>query len=150
MKRGPSGHLRLRSANLQTYIVIFTTFRSVCPLGFSYQTQELTQNFELKLLFNPCGYIVLVPLTMTEYKSLPIVSIPNYLPIVGIEPATSWWFYWEALHNQTPISIVPLQGEFLALINRMSQISLIGGFVKGSICQFHVELNSSLAYGLGL
>ena len=36
---------------------------------FSDRSREPTQSLEMKSFFNPRGYIVLLPLTMTEYKS---------------------------------------------------------------------------------
>ena len=53
-------------------------------------TWESTPNFEPNLLFNPRGLIVLIPLNITGYMCLDMVSIPSYLPVVGIEPANEF------------------------------------------------------------
>ena len=52
------------------FIVIFTTFWSICPpaSGVSCQNLKPTQNFEPRPLFNPQELLAQISLTITRYK----------------------------------------------------------------------------------
>ena len=49
------------------FIVISTTFRSICPPVF-FRCLSNSGTFELRLLLNPQGSSVLIPLAITGYK----------------------------------------------------------------------------------
>ena len=57
--------------------------------GVSCWTRQLSQNFELRPLFNPRGLLALIPFTITGYKCQ--VFLYCHSPAVWIEPATPRW-----------------------------------------------------------
>ena len=68
---------------LTTSLLLYSHRFSRWPSSGICRTMESTQNFKLRLLFNPYGSLFLIPLTITGYKC--------YYPAVRIELTTFRW-----------------------------------------------------------
>ena len=87
------------------FIIIFAMFQPMhSSVGVLFQTQEPTQNFELKTLFNSggVGFNCSISINHNWVQVLSHISSPVFfLPVVRIEPATSRWFHLKFI-SQTP------------------------------------------------
>ena len=75
--------------HLYCYILNVSADMSFSLLQVFVKIQKPTWNFEPHPLFNPQGSLVLIPLTITWYKSQ--VFLYRYSSAVRIEPVTSRW-----------------------------------------------------------
>ena len=87
------------------FIVILTTFRPILSSAF-FRCFMSNSEAQTELRIEPFIFPQIL-LTIIRYKCWAIIIIICYLPVVGIELATSKWFHLEALFNHTPTSVAP-------------------------------------------
>ena len=87
------------------FIVISTTFRSICPPAFFRCLSNSGTYTELRTtsFIESTGSLVLIPWGITGYKCK--VFLYCYSPVVRIEPATSRWLFPQKLRELMPITV---------------------------------------------
>ena len=122
-------YLNIRTIDL-TFIVIITMFRPICTSAFfrcfmsnsgvhtEFRTEPFIWTIGVDRGSNSVNHDQIQVLSYCKYSLL-------FLPVVGIEPATSWWVHSEAPTNRTLYS---LRYEFLPVQIKSSVQDSVGTF----------------------